>query len=42
MNKYSSVSSVIDRMKAEISQNGKLKRRVEGIISFVEKSQEQT
>jgi REP element-mobilizing transposase RayT len=42
MSKYSSVSSVIERMKAEVSQNGKLKRQVEELISFIEKSQEQT
>jgi putative transposase len=42
MNKYSSVSSVIERMKAQISQNRKLKRRLEEIISLLQKSQEQT
>ncbi|UCE34591.1 MAG: hypothetical protein JSV40_01325 [Deltaproteobacteria bacterium] len=42
MNKYSSVSSVIERVKALISEDSRPKDRVGNIISRLSKSQEQT
>ena len=42
INKYSSVSSIIERMKALISQDTKLRKRIEKLIAEMNKSQEQT
>lgn len=42
MNTYSSVSSVIERMKAQIDRGRKLRRRVEEIKGQILMSQEQT
>ena len=42
MSKYSSVSSVIERMKELVAKDRKLRKRVEKLISFLSKSQEQT
>ena len=42
INKYSSVSSVIERIKALIIQDRRLKKRVEKLIPEINKSQEQT
>ena len=42
MEKYSSVSSVIERVKAEIAQDRGLRERKERLIALVTKSQEQT
>jgi len=42
MRKYSSVSSVIESVKAEIAQNRRLGERTEKLISWINKSQEQT
>ena len=42
INKYSSVSSVIERMKALITQDQKLRKRIEKLIPKINKSQEQT
>ena len=41
MAKYSSVSSVIQRMKSEISRNRKLRKRVEQLEEELKMSQEQ-
>jgi 5-methylcytosine-specific restriction endonuclease McrBC regulatory subunit McrC len=41
MNKYSSVSSVIERMKARIDTNRQIKKRINGLCGTI-KSQEQT
>jgi hypothetical protein len=38
--KYSSVSSVIERMKAMIAADRRLRKRIEGLYSFLTKSQE--
>ena len=40
--KYSSVSSVIERMKTAMAKDGKLRSRVESIVFTLSKSQEQT
>ena len=42
MNKYSSVSSVIERMKVLIAQDRRLKKKIKNLISAISKSQEQT
>jgi chromosomal replication initiation ATPase DnaA len=42
MSKYSSVSSVIERMKELVAKDRKLRKRVEKLISLLGKSQEQT
>jgi REP element-mobilizing transposase RayT len=42
INKYSSVSSVIERMRAQINQDRGLRKRVEKILQEIRKSQEQT
>jgi len=42
MRKYSSVSSVVSRMKNEIREDASLRRRVEGIERLLQMSQEQT
>ncbi len=42
MSKYSSVSSVIERLKALAAEDRKLTKRVEKLISLLSKSQEQT
>ena len=42
MNKYSSVSSVIERMKKDMVEDRKLGVRTEGFIFQLKKSQEQT
>ena len=42
MQKYSSVGSIIERMKAKVAKDGKLKTRVESIVFALSKSQEQT
>ena len=42
LGKYSSVSSVVDRMKRLVTKDGNLGRRVEKILSNLSKSQEQT
>jgi len=42
MNKYSSVSSVVERMKELIAKDRKIRARVEELISLLSKSQEQT
>ena len=42
MSKYSSVSSVIERLKKLAAEDRKLRKRVEKLISFLSKSQEQT
>jgi len=42
INKYSSVSSVIERMQALTIQDRRLKERIEKLISKISKSQEQT
>ena len=42
MNKYSSVSSVIERTKKMLVEDRKLSKRVEKLISLLSKSQEQT
>jgi len=40
--KYSSVSSIIERMKVELGRNKELKNRVDKVRSAISKSQEQT
>ena len=40
--KYSSVSSVVERMKTELAKDRKLRKRVESIVLNLSKSQEQT
>jgi REP element-mobilizing transposase RayT len=40
--KYSSVSSIIERMNQAISKDKKLRNRIEQLVSIVSKSQEQT
>ena len=40
--KYSSVSSVVERMKAEMANDRRLRNRVESLVSTLSKSQEQT
>ena len=40
--KYSSVSSVIERMKAAIENDRRLRSRIQNIVSELNKSQEQT
>jgi putative transposase len=42
MKKYSSVSSVIERMKTAMAEDRRLRNRVEKLISVLNKSQEQT
>jgi hypothetical protein len=42
MEKYSSVSSVIERMKKELERDRHLKERINEISDMVLKSQEQT
>ncbi len=42
MKKYSSVSSVIERMKGELSKNSNMRKRVEKYETSIRKSQEQT
>jgi len=42
MSKYSSVSSMIERVKAEIAHNRRLEQRTEKLLSWINKSQEQT
>ena len=42
MNKYSSVSSVIERMKVLIAQDRRLKKKIESLIQAISKNQEQT
>jgi len=42
MKKYSSVSSVIERIKAAIENNRRLRSRIENLVSALNKSQEQT
>jgi REP element-mobilizing transposase RayT len=42
MNKYSSVSSVIERVKREMAEDRKLQGRIKKLIVQLEKSQEQT
>ena len=42
INKYSSVSSVIERMKKVLAKDRQLMKRVEGIVLALSKSQEQT
>jgi putative transposase len=42
MNKYSSVSSVIERVKTLVAMHSKLRKRVEKLMSLLSKSQEQT
>jgi hypothetical protein len=42
MEKYSSASSVIERMKARLKKDNKLKNTIEKISNLVLKSQEQT
>lgn len=41
VNKYSSVSSVIDRIKREISKSQGLRKGVEELEAYISKSQEQ-
>jgi len=40
--KYSSVSSVIERMKAAIENDRRLRSRIENLVFELNKSQEQT
>ena len=40
--KYSSVSSVIERMKAAIENDRRLRSRIENLVSELNKNQEQT
>ena len=42
MHKYSSVSSVIERMKELIAEDRNLRERIEKLILLLNKSQEQT
>ena len=42
LKKYSSVSSIIERMKASIADDKKLRKRIENLRSRITKSQEQT
>jgi REP element-mobilizing transposase RayT len=42
INKYSSVSSVIERLKTRIAEDRKLRKRIESIVLTLSKSQEQT
>ena len=42
ISKYSSVSSVIERLKELVAKDRKLRKRVEKLISLLSKSQEQT
>ena len=42
MKKYSSVSSVIERIKTAMAKDGKLRNRVESIVFAISKNQEQT
>ena len=42
MKKYSSVSSIIERLKAQIAKDRNLRKRVQKLESKISKSQEQT
>jgi len=39
---YSSVSSVVERLKAALAANRRLRQRVEKLIRIIDKSQKQT
>ena len=40
MDRYSTVSSVVERMKVLVGRNKILKKRIDHLISLIEKSQE--